>query len=297
MSADRRTPPSPRIPATPSSPRASTGRPGVSGRPARLRALAGLAAVASLALAGCGADEPTDVAGSSPAAEDGAAGTVTPSAGADLGLGDRPDERAAEAAAQRAAAFGFTRQQAASAEEIATARDDSRLRRTDAARTTVQPASCKAPLAALDFSPILLDQEEVTRVDVGADSFTGTGTVEVAALDGPGRQQVEKHLQTVNGLLTDCDSMDMTVREGDTTVQYRLRTQAAPLSEGTPAQSGLVWARSLASEDGPQLTAQVLTAVTPDQVVMVSFTGQPQAGEREFTLMAEEILAAALQAG
>ena len=46
----------------------------------------------------------------------------------------------------------------------------------------------------------------------------------------------------------------------------------------------------------PASAAQILTAVAGDHVVMVSFTGQPQAAERQFTLMAEEMLAAALQA-
>ena len=52
----------------------------------------------------------------------------------------------------------------------------------------------------------------------------------------------------------------------------------------------------MASESEPQLTAQVLTAVTSDAVVMVSFVGRPEAGRKEFTLIAEEMLAAALAA-
>ena len=202
----------------------------------------------------------------------------------------------AEAAAERAATFGFVRQRAATAEEIDAAREDSRDRRADADRTTVQPAQCKAPLTALDFSPIALDGAEATRVDVGADTFTGTGTVEVARLTGQGRQDVERHIQTVNALRADCREMTMTVQEGDATVDYRLEVSDAPLSDGTPAQSALVWERTVASESEPQLTAQVLTAVTSDAVVMVSFVGRPEAGRKEFTLIAEEMLAAALAA-
>ena len=270
--------------------------------PRRARALAAAAVVGMLALTGCGAgDEPApeqpsapadalhgDVGGAAPAPEEGAEG---------LGLGDRQDERMAAAAAERAVGFGFVRQRAAAPEEIDAAREDSRARRSDADRTTVQPAACKAPLTALDFSPISLDEGEATRVDVGADTFTGTGTVEVARLTGSGRQEVERHLQTVNALLADCREMTMTVQDGDASVDYRLAVSEAPLSEGTPAQSALVWERSLASADGPQLTAQVLTAVTADAVVMVSFVGQPEAGRKEFTLIAEEMLAAALAAG
>jgi len=63
-----------------------------------------------------------------------------------------------------------------------------------------------------------------------------------------------------------------------------------------PAQSALVGERTVASESEPQLTAQVLTAVTSDAVVMVSFVGRPEAGRKEFTLIAEEMLAAALAA-
>ena len=161
----------------------------------------------------------------------------------------------------------------------------------------MEPSECKAPLNALDFSPILLDQEEVSRVDVGAGSFTGTGTVEVATLDGPARQRVEKHLQTVNTLLTDCSEMTMTVTEGDSTVEYVLTTEKPDLSDGTPAQSAITWTRHPASDEENTLTAQVLTATTADSVVMVSFVGQQAAGDKEFTIMAEEIVAAAERAG
>ena len=45
------------------------------------------------------------------------------------------------AAAERAVGFGFVRQRAAAPEEIDAAREDSRARRSDADRTTVQPAA------------------------------------------------------------------------------------------------------------------------------------------------------------
>lgn len=264
----------------------------------RARTLAAAAAVGLLALTGCGADR-----GSSPeqasAPADAAhadAGEAAP-APEGLGLGERQDERMAAAAAERAVDFGLVRQRAATAEEMTAARQDSRARRADADRTTVEPAACKAPLTALDFSPISVDGQEATRVDMGADSFTGTGTVEVARLTGGGRQEVERHLQTVNALLADCRETTMTVREAEASVDYRLTVSEAPLSEGSPAQSGLVWERTLASESEPQLTAQVLTAVTSDAVVMVSFVGRPEAGGKEFALIAEEMLAAALAAG
>ena len=275
-------------------------------RPRRARALAAAAAVGLLALTGCGeGEEPAPQQPSAPAdanhgdgggsAQEGDGGSAPEQEG--LGLGDREDERMAAAAAERAASVGFVRQRAAAEEEVAAAREDSRARRADADRTTVEPAACKAPLTALDFSPISLGAQETTRVDVGAETFTGTGTVEVARLTGVGRQEVERHLQTVNALLADCREMTMTVQDGDARVDYRLAVAEAPLSEDTPAQSALVWERALASEPGPQLTAQVLTAVTSDAVVMVSFVGQPEAGDEEFTRIAEEMLAAALAAG
>lgn len=280
--------------------------------PRRRAALAGLT-LAALALTGCSGDGGADAgAGASSSAggssvqppadhasqggPSGRQSSAAPSAGL-LELGDREDQTMAEAAAARAAQFGFTRQQAVTPEEIAAAREDRRVRQSDAGRTTVQPAECKAPLAALDFSPILLEQDAVSRVDVGADTFAGTGTVEVATLDGPARQEVEKHLQTVNALLAGCSSMTMTVQEGGTSVDYRLTTAKAELSQGSPAQSGIVWQRSRASAPSPETTAQVLTAVTSDAVVMVSFTGQEPAGQKQFALMAEEILAAAIRAG
>lgn len=278
------------------------------------RRLAGLALAALLALTGCaGGDD--DGAGTS--ASDGASaggGQDGGASGADakpdpasdekaadvveqLDLGDRKDQKMAAAAAERAASFGFVRQRAATAEEIATTREDNTSRLRDTSRTTVEPSECKAPLNALDFSPILLDQEEVSRVDVGADSFTGTGTVEVAKLDGPARQRVEKHLQTVNTLLSDCSEMTMTVTEDGGTVEYELTTAKPDLSDGTPAQSGITWTRHPAGDEQNSLTAQVLNATTADSVVMVSFVGQQAAGDKEFTIMAEEILAAAGRAG
>ena len=269
--------------------------PGRSDRPhrrdrARARVLVVAAGVAVLTLAGCSAQE--EPAGAQQA------GTPSSAAGLPgaLELGDRPDQVRAEAAAARAATFGFTRQGAASEPEVERARQDARSRATDGGRIEVQPAACKAPLAALDFSPILLDQEEVTRVDVGADTFAGTGTVEVAALDGEGRRRVEEHVQTVGALLADCGTMEVTSREDGETATYTLRMREADLSEGTPAQSGYVYTRTPQGQVAPASAAQILTAVAGDHVVMVSFTGQPQAAERQFTLMAEEMLAAALQA-
>lgn len=286
-------------------------------RLARLGAGASLAAL--LALTGCaGGDDDgagtsasdgtsaTEGHGGGAEGGDGGGGDAQPDPASDeeaadvverLDLGDRRDQQMAAAAAERAATFGFVRQRAATDEEISTTREDNTARLRDSSRTTVEPSECKAPLNALDFSPILLDQDEVSRVDVGADSFTGTGTVEVARLDGPARQRVEKHLQTVNTLLADCSEMTMTVAEGDSTVDYELRTAKPDLSDGSPAQSAITWTRHPASDEDNTLTAQVLTATTADSVVMVSFVGQPAAGDREFTIMAEEILAAAERAG
>lgn len=259
-------------------------------RPAvrRLAVASSGAALAAVLLAGCASGG--DAASSSGAQ---AAGPSSSAATGGLDLGDRVDQRRAEAAAARAASFGFTRQDLVGADQIAAARADAADRAADDGRATVEPARCQAPLAALDFSPILLDQEEVTRVDVGTDSFAGTGTVEVATLDGPGRQRVEEHLQTVNTLLADCRDMTVTTRDADGARTYRLQMSAADLSDGSPAQSGLVWTQTPAGQDEPATAAQILTAVGPEEVVMVSFTGQPQAAERQFTVMAEEMLAAA----
>ncbi|MDO5633788.1 MAG: hypothetical protein Q4G34_02785 [Micrococcus sp.] len=238
-------------------------------------------------------DAETGEAGTDGAASDEQAAAVVES----LELGERKDQVMAEAAAQRAATFGFVRQRAATAEEIAQTREDNRARLSDAARTVVEPAACKAPITALDFSPILLDSDDVTRVDVGADSFVGTGTIEIARLDGPARQRVERHLQTVNTLVSDCPEMTMTVTEGATSVNFTLTTSTPELSEGSTAQSGLIWQRWPVSDETQKLTAQVLTTTTPDAVIMVSFAGQEAAGERQFTVMAEEIIAAAQAAG
>ncbi|WP_288818777.1 hypothetical protein [uncultured Micrococcus sp.] len=277
---------------------------------ARLPRVAAVGAALALALSACSGGEEQNPAGGqegSATAQDveasgqvGQDGAASDEQAADvargLELGDRPDQKMAQAAAERAATFGFVRQQAASEQEVQRSRDDNRARLQNPGRTTVEPSDCKAPLTALDFSPIMLDTRETTRIDVGADSFTGTGTIEVAALDGPGRQRVEKHLQTVNTLAQDCETMTMTVAEDGTETRFELRAEKADLSDGSPAQSGLVWRRWLPSDEDQKLTVQVLTATTDDHVVMVSFAGQDETGQREFTLMAEEILAAARRA-
>jgi hypothetical protein len=205
----------------------------------------------------------------------------------------RADQRAVAAAAGRASSFGFTQQVSATDAEIDQTRQDSRLRQTNTSGTTVEPVSCKAPLTAVDWSPILLPGADASRLDFGSAGFTGTGSVEVASLEGP--EAVERHLANVGRLVADCPELTMTVTDENlqkTTFDVTARDSA---SGGEHVDSGLVWTRT-PSGGGAETTAQVLIGQAGDHVVMVSFIGRPEVAGQEFTTIAEEVLAAAVAA-
>jgi hypothetical protein len=202
----------------------------------------------------------------------------------------RADQRAAGAAAERAASFGFTNQVSATDAEIQRTREDSRLRQTNTSGTTVEPAGCKAPLTAVDWSPILLPGADASRLDFGSDGFTGTGSVEVASLEDP--EVLDRHLANVERLVADCPELTMTVTNENLQKSTFDVTARASRAEGADVDSGLVWTRT-PDGGGAETTAQVLIGRAGDHVVMVSFIGQPEVAGEEFTTIAEQVLAAA----
>lgn len=205
----------------------------------------------------------------------------------------RADQRAVGAAAERAASFGFTNQVSASDAEIDQTRQDARLRQTNTSGTSVQPAACKAPLTALDWSPILLPGADASRLDFGSDGFAGTGSVEVAALED--QEALGRHLANVERLMAECADLTMTVTDEDLRRSTFDFTARASDADGAEVDSGLVWTRT-PSGGGAETTAQVLIGQAGDHVVMVSFIGQPEVAGEEFTTIAEQVLTAAVQA-
>jgi len=270
-------------------------------RPGRL-AVAGTLLAGALLATGCSASP--QESGSAPANPHGTAVPARPSSGPASGTPADPDapgaeatdaradQRAVGAAAGRAASFGFTNQVSAPDAEIERTREDSRLRQTNTSGTTVDPAGCKAPLTAVDWSPILLPGADASRLDFGSEGFAGTGSVEVASLQDP--EVVEKHLANVERLVADCPELSMTVTDENLQRFSFDVTARASQAEGADVDSGLVWTRT-PSGGGAETTAQVLIGQAGDHVVMVSFIGQPEVAGEEFTTIAEQVLAAAVE--
>ncbi|NUL45918.1 hypothetical protein F7P69_12045 [Cellulosimicrobium funkei] len=202
----------------------------------------------------------------------------------------RADQTAVGAAAERAASFGFTNQVSATDAEIAATREDARLRQTNSSGTTVEPASCKTPLTAVDWSPILMPEADASRLDFGSETFAGTGTVEVASLEDA--SVVEGHLANVERLVADCPELTMTVTDSNLQQSTFDFTALTSDSESDGVDSGLVWTRTPAGGD-EATTAQVLIGQAAEHVVMVSFIGDSEVAGEEFTAIAEQILAAA----
>ncbi len=271
--------------------------------PAPRWAVVGLAAV--LLIAGCSAD-PQANDGGVPANPHGITATAVPESTADVGPGagsatgspddgaapseaaeSRADQRAVGAAAERAASYGFTQQMSATDTAIADTREQARLRQTNTSGTTVDPSECKAPLTAVDWSPILMVGADASRVDFGSETFAGTGTVEVASLADS--TAVRQHREDVERLVADCPRLTMAVTDqdgGTSSFDFTARDSDAT---GDGVDSGLVWTRT-PSTGGAPTTAQVLIGQTAGHVVMVSFIGGSEVAGEEFTTMAEQIL-------
>jgi hypothetical protein len=273
------------------------------------RAGAAVGLVGMLALAGCsaGTEGNDDSAPANPhgITAENPSGTASPTSDSTSGTpsgagaeaaGARADQRAAGAAAARAGSFGFVNQVTADDAEIAQTREEARLRQTNTSGTTVEPAACKAPLTAVDWSPILMPGADASRIDFGSDTFAGTGTVEVATLEDAA--VVRDHLANVERLVADCPELSMTVTDANLQASaFDFTARASASGEGN-VESGLVWTRTPAGSGGTggeETTAQVLIGQTEDHVVMVSFIGGAEVAGEEFTTMAEQILVAAVE--
>ncbi|MCH8559994.1 hypothetical protein [Nesterenkonia sp. DZ6] len=202
---------------------------------------------------------------------------------------------AAQEGAGRAASFGFTEMGFVSDEVAGSYRElleENSLAGEDP-EAQVSPEACAQPLAAVDFSPLLLGEETV-RADYFADSFSGAGSIELATLDGEADQErVAEHLENVAALLDSCRDTEFTL-DG---IDYELRIEEPTLqdqdgvsSEQAENTAAYSWERS--GGEGTTF-AQILFTQVDDDIIMVSFTGGEAAGSAEFTSIAEAIAAEA----
>ncbi|MGO1530626.1 MAG: hypothetical protein ACTHZ5_07035 [Micrococcaceae bacterium] len=288
---------------------------------------AGILGIAALLLAGCasGDDAPEDSAsesalelpGGHPEVDTGAGSASDEESAAegpaevDASPDARVDQQASGAAASHAAELGFTEQRAASQSEIDQFRQQAQSRAVNQSGTRITPAECTAPLTALDWSPLLTSTEYASRVDFSSASFTGTGTVEVAAVGedvGGGEAaagQVQDYVDTVGELTGDCAELSMrisdtTVPEGyEESASYRFTAEAVELEGALAEGTGLIWQRTpettgAGSGAGDQRTALVLVREQDGYVAMVSFVGPEQVRDTEFQQIAEQVLTSAL---
>lgn len=249
-------------------------------RPGR-RVLPVLGLTLALMLSACGQE------GASSTSDASEEGSSSPRAGSERLL------VAAETGMERAASFGFD----AAGFYTEDAMEDFRTQMSDSlqegeADADIQPASCAEPLIAVDWAPLLLDTEAV-RVDFGSETFTGTGSLEIAEVDGAeASERVDEHMDHVATLVESCAEVTMTQME----TSYDLTLQGVELEELEPAgddgqgTSAYSRTRSLAgAEEDGTIAAQILFTRRDDDVVMVSFIGEPAATSAEFTAMAESI--------
>ncbi|WP_218220711.1 hypothetical protein [Nesterenkonia sp. Act20] len=192
---------------------------------------------------------------------------------------------AAQAGLERASSFGFTEAGFVSAEVAESYRDllEGNSLAGEDPDVEVTPASCADPLAAVDFSPLLLGQDTV-RADFFAESFSGAGSVELAELaDEQDAEQVQVHRDNVRQLLETCADTEFTL-DG---IDYALSI-TEPETESSPEQTiSYSWKRT-----GEGTTfAQILFTQVKDDIIMVSFTGGEEAASAEFTSIAEAISA------
>lgn len=253
-------------------------------RPSALPAV-GLAL--ALLLGACGQGGQVSQDGQDAAETSGDGEQTSPRAGS-----DRLQE-AAEAGMERAASFGFDtagfytedaveefREQMAESPPIGEADPD------------VRPASCAEPLVAVDWAPLLLDTD-VVRVDFGSETFTGTGSIEIASVGASeDSSRVREHMEHVSTLVESCEEVSVTQMETSYELEFEPvatqgLTEVDDQGEGTV---GYIRTRALSGEqqDG-MIVAQILFTREDEDLVMVSFIGEPAAGSQEFTEIAEAI--------
>ncbi|MDS2173196.1 hypothetical protein Q7C18_10845 [Nesterenkonia sp. CL21] len=237
----------------------------------------------ALAVTSCGSDG------------DAAEGEQSPRAGSDRLVA------AAEAGMERASTFGFDSAgfyTEAAVEEFREQMEGS-LAEGDA-DVEVDPATCAEPLAAVDWAPLLLGSD-AARVDFGSETFTGTGSIEIAEIadDGEAAARVQQHMDHVRSLVESCPQVRLTQMDADYVLEFsEIELEALRPAEGDgDGTVGYARTRSLAdAEEDGMIGAQILFTRAGDDVVMVSFIGEPAAAQEEFTAMAEAVTAATTEA-
>lgn len=232
--------------------------------------LALAAAVGLLALTACGEEDTA-------AAE----GDDSPRAGSDRLVS------AAEAGLERAGSFGFGSAGFATENQLETTREEAGEVLPGTSQEDISPAECAEPIASVDFQPIMLE-EDAARADFVSETFTGTGSLEIAHVpDGEAQQRVDEHMENVAELVESCGDVEITLEE----VDYHYEIGPVEL-ESLPEETTAAYTRTQRlGEDGADgtIAAQMLFTQAGDDVVMVSFIGEEAANSQEFTQIAEAI--------
>lgn len=232
------------------------------------KALAG-AAVGLLALTACGEDENQ------------VEGDDSPPAGSERLI------EAAESGLDRAGSFGFGSAGFATENQLETTREEAGEVLPGTSEEDISPAECAEPIADVDFQPIMLE-EDAARADFVSETFTGTGSLEVATLsDEEDHQLVEDHIASVNELVESCGDMEIALDDMDYHYEF------APVElESLPEESSVAYTRTQRMGEGGEdgtIAAQMLFTQAGDDVVMVSFIGEEAANSAEFTQIGEAI--------
>lgn len=228
------------------------------------------AAVGLLALTACAEDDTAAVEGDD-----------SPRAGSDRLV------TAAEAGLERAESFGFGSAGFATENQLETTREEAGEVLPGTSEDDISPAECAEPIASVDFQPIMLEDDAV-RADFVSDTFTGTGSLEIAHVpDGDAQQQVDEHMENVTALVESCGDVEITLEEVDYHYEIGPVELETLSDEGTAAYTRT----QRLGEDGVDgtIAAQMLFTQAGDDVVMVSFIGEEAANSQEFTQIAEAI--------
>lgn len=211
-----------------------------------------------------------------------------------------PDQRAAGAGSAQAMELGFDQVQAASDDELNEFRDSATERAGAADDMTVQPQSCAAPIAELDWSPVLASSDSITRVDFGTSNFMGAGSIEVAGIaeetggEAEAADQIAAHQQAVEEITSNCNDLTMMLADESepdwAELEYTFTAEPVETDSGT----GLLWQRQPTEDpDGQSTTALTLMTEHDGYAVMVAFIGSDEIAEDEFQDISEAILSSA----
>ena len=257
--------------------------------PGKITKTLAVLSVAALGLVGCSSDDDT---------ADDAQGTQLDNL---MTADARPDQRAAGGATAMAMELGFDQVQPASEAEITSVRDAA-AQRTDAAEDLkVEPATCAAPIAELDWSPIQASSDNVTRVDFGRANFSGVGSVEVAGItedtggSAQAAEEVAAHQRAVEQITTNCNDITMMLADDSepdwAELEYTFTAQPVETESG----AGLLWQRYPTDDpEGQSTTALTVMTQHDDHAIMVAFIGGEEIADAEFTDISEALLASAI---